>query len=73
MSWNSWNYRVLKRDDEYGVYEVYYDDSGMPHAMSEDPIAITGENLEDIRNELNLILESLEKDVLDYRTLKPIE
>ena len=67
----SWNYRVLKRGDDYGVYEVYYDQEGNPHSMSEDPITPTAESLQDLSDTLQLFLEALQKDALNYETLKP--
>jgi hypothetical protein len=34
-----WNYRIVKRlQGYYGLHEVFYDDDGLPWAMTMDPV-----------------------------------
>jgi len=56
----SWNYRIIrktfkmpagKNEDEFGIYEAYYDDdndSEKVTSLSIDPMAIHGTTLEDL-------------------------
>jgi len=60
-----WNYRVLKKDGALGVYAVYYDDAENVQGWSESPFSPTAENLGELRTTLNLMLESLEKDIIE--------
>jgi hypothetical protein len=64
-SQHTWDFRVLQHDGFYAVHEVYYTD-GIPDTCSVDPIAITGEDLGDLRGELNLMAEAFNKPVLPY-------
>lgn len=68
----SWNYRVVKKGEEYGVYEVYYDDNGFPETTSQTPVAPTEITLKALKERLQLVLEALEKEILDHNTMKPI-
>lgn len=60
-----WNYRILKRDGLYGIYEVYYDKSNKPIACDAFPI-LEDENLEDLQFILNEMLRAFGKEVLNY-------
>ena len=55
-----WNYRVIKKKDVYGLYEVFYNDSGDICAHSEHP-DITGESVKDIKNTLELMTGDVKK------------
>ena len=55
-----WNYRVIKKKDSYGLYEVFYNDSGDICAHSENP-DITGESIKDIKKTLKLMTNDVEK------------
>ncbi len=68
----TWNYRILKRGEDYGIYEVYYDQAGIPKVKSVEPIAPAAESLEELSNCLDLFFEALHKDVLEYETLRPM-
>ena len=64
-----WNYRIIKKssnnDLHYGLYEVFYNNSGEICAHAENP-DIVGESIEDIKKTLKLML----KDVDKYETLE---
>ena len=51
-----WNYRVIKKKDSYGLYEVFYNIC----AHSENP-DITGESIKDIKKTLKLMTNDVEK------------
>ncbi len=61
-----WNYRVLKREGTYGIYEVYYDEKGIPRYCSEDPIKIEEESVDELVDVFYLIKKAFQKTVLYY-------
>lgn len=74
----SWNYRLCREIYQPGTEheevmltfrEVYYDDSGRVIAHSENPVAIYGETVEDIKFALEKMQQSLNKDILDISDL----
>lgn len=71
----SWNYRVMRREftnsageveEEFGIYEVYYDENGNPNGWAKEPRGITAESPEGLRWIHEKIAEALGKPVLDY-------
>ena len=62
---HSWDFRVLQHGAYYALHEVYYTD-GVATTCSVDPIAIMGDDLSDLRGELNLMAEAFGKPVLPY-------
>lgn len=75
----SWNYRIIKRtfempdghkENQYAVYEVYYDIDGLIKARSLNPICVAGETLEELAKDLELYAEALNKPVLDWGELE---
>ena len=69
----TWNYRIVKRiwynkfhedhQDMFDLCEVYYDENGDVDYMTE--AYITEHSIEDMRETLKLMLESLDKPVID--------
>ena len=55
-----WNYRIIKDKDNYGLYEVMYNDDGEICAHSEEP-EIVGESPEDLLETLQLMLSDVKK------------
>tara|TARA_Y100001938_G_scaffold140498_1_gene208756 strand:+ start:293 stop:715 length:423 start_codon:yes stop_codon:yes gene_type:complete len=67
-----WNYRIIKKKDEYGLYEVFYNDSGDICAHAEKPEVI-GETIDELRRSLQLMTLDLEKsknDILQWGKIK---
>jgi hypothetical protein len=64
-----WNYRVMKENSELGVYAVYYDDSGNIEGWSEKPFSPTASNLEELKTTLELMRESLKKEIIDIDSM----
>ena len=62
----SWNYRVVSRDGgaSYGIHEVYYENGGFG-AWSENPISAFGENLVELRDELQFMMKALDSPILE--------
>ncbi len=65
-----WNHRIVKSEDGFGVYyelsEVYYDSKGRPWSYGDATIG--GENLEDIKQQIEWFQVALTKPVLTHPT-----
>ena len=64
-----WDYRVVRQTTEEGdewlsVQEVYYDDDEKPTAQTTD-LQVEGDNIADLRKQLQSMIWALEKDVVD--------
>ena len=67
MGW--WNYRVIKRtygeEDGYEFHEVYYNDAGEIKSWTTEPVNPHGSNMAELRDDLQRMLEALDKPVLE--------
>jgi hypothetical protein len=66
-----WNYRVI-RDGDYGgleIHEVYYDVAGAIVLWSKSPLTPFGLEAEELREDIKLMLEALDKPILDEKDL----
>lgn len=67
----SWNYRVTKRldaawgDEWYEIREVYYGDDEQVQGWTQNPIPVCGESVDEVRECLERMLESLDKPVIE--------
>ena len=65
-----WDYRVVRQtkdgDERLSVQEVYYDDDETPIAHTTD-LEIIGDNIADIRKQLQSMLWCLDKEIVDER------
>jgi hypothetical protein len=57
----------MKKDGQLAVYSVYYDDRGNIHGGSERPFSPEADSLEELRTTLNLMLDALEKEIVEYK------
>jgi hypothetical protein len=55
-----WNYRIIKDGDDYGLYEVFYNEEGEIALHSENP-DVVGESVDDIIKSLELMLGDAKK------------
>ena len=55
-----WNYRIIIKNEEYAIHEVFYDDMGNIIAYSQSPIEFVAESMEELKNQLQWIQEALE-------------
>ena len=67
-----WNYRIIKREvegqsDQYGLFEVFYNDDGEISAHSEEPELVDG-SPEELLTTLRLMLDDAQKSY--YKILK---
>ena len=68
-----WNYRIIRLAPvdgvgfvSYAIHEVHYDEQGNPSAVSENPIRLVAESVEDLVADLKLMQEASSKPTLDY-------
>ena len=72
----SWTYRVMRKVEgkgithyySFGIHEVY----SSPKGWTEDPVALVGESVEELRETLKHMLAALDKPVLDCKTGKAV-
>jgi len=67
---NMWNYRIIKKDKVYGLYETYYNDNQEIFAVS-DVAEITGESPEDILDSLQTMLSDTKKHFDSFYPVRP--
>ena len=72
----TWNYRIVRRisgdDFLYAIHEAYYDKSGLCDAITQDAVGISGDTLEELREDYKMKKEAFRFPVLDYDTRKDI-
>lgn len=64
-----WNHRVMKKQDEYGIVEVYYDEDGSIEIWTSVFVAPYGEDVEELRENIEQMLNCLNKPILDEAEL----
>ena len=66
----SWNHRVMKSKDGddyfYQIHEVYYDKEGKVDGYTARGTSPCGNSLQELKEDLELMLNCLNKEVLDY-------
>ena len=65
----SWNYRVVRNEHGLRIFDVYYDEAGAPIATHEAPTYVYGETVDDLKAQLALMLEALDKPVIEEREI----
>lgn len=72
----SWNHRIVRRnysgDVMYEIHEVYYDKDGKVSGLTQEPISIMEESLEDLKKTIERLQNCLEKSIIDYETNEEI-
>ena len=69
-----WNYRVVRTPDEtwgagefeYGIHEAHYNSDEEVIAVTETPVAVSSNSLEDLRRVFELMALALEKPVIAF-------
>ena len=66
----TWNYRVIKTPVGFSVYEVYYDDAGLPIGTTADPVLdFFCDTPEGLIEELEIIRVAFDKPPLDQEEI----
>ena len=55
------------------IYEVYYNSDGTVDGITEEPIKIREETVDDLRKTIERLTKCLESPIIDYDTLKEID
>jgi hypothetical protein len=67
-----WNYRVIRTTDEKSgesylqIHEVYYSDEDRIRFTSENPIAPGGEDIDELRSDLDHMMEATAAPILEW-------
>ena len=74
-----WSYRIVRKknvwqdprtqEEEsflYGIHEAYYDKAGKVSAITENPVELSGEIIEELRHSWVMMAEAFGKPMLDY-------
>lgn len=76
-----WNYRVIKRvrpaipslaaepEDDFGIYECYYDTKGLICSFSTEPRPVAADTLDELKVEIQRMSRAFKSPVLDYDKL----
>ena len=64
-----WNHRVVKKNNEFGVHAVYYNDNGLPAQVSSEPLSLRAESQEDLKWILRMMEANMCMEALDFHTL----
>ena len=68
MGMAHWNHRVVKSlengQDWYTIREVFYNHDGSIFAYTEEPVDVSGETIEELRQSLGWMIECLALPVL---------
>jgi len=83
-----WNYRLIKRNKPvaeslnkiypdgytyFAIHTVWYDKDGNPNGISENSVEMTGEEVSDLKYDIEKMLEAVSKPVLDYAIFEEME
>jgi len=64
-----WNNRVMRyKDGSLGIHEVYYEDDGTVNGYTIEAVGCYGDDLEDLKLGLDLKLQALDREILDYES-----
>jgi len=56
----------------FSIHEVYYED-GVAFSCTQESVGSCGDNLEELKEDIESFKQALDKPVLDYETLEVIE
>ena len=62
----TWNYRVMKRGDQYAIYEVFYNEDGTVKGYSAEPVCPKAETPDDLAAEVVRYAAALSEPALDH-------
>lgn len=65
-----WNYRIIENKKIFNIYEVYYNNKGEITAISEDPMYPQGNNLEELKGDMEYFLQAFNRPLLKKNKIK---
>lgn len=60
----TWNYRVMNKDGEFAIYEVFYRDDGSVEGYTDSPVFPRADSASGLIEELRRYAEALGHEVL---------
>lgn len=73
----SWNYRIIERKEPtipgqkyYQIFEVFYDKDGNQSGYADDFGGLVGEDIEDLKGGIELMLRAFDASVIKEEDLK---
>ena len=65
-----WNYRIIEKDGDFGIYEVYYkEDNKSIWSCTKNPITVTGNDLPDLEGAYKMMAEAFKAPILKYEDI----
>lgn len=65
-----WNYRMVLRNEEIGIYSVYYDAQGRVEGASQEPQKVMGYSVEGLADTLQQMNECMAKPLLTWENIE---
>lgn len=62
----TWQYRVMNRDGELAIYEVYFYEDGRIQGYGPAPTYPAGETIEELQKNCEMYLTALAKPIINY-------
>lgn len=66
LTWRDWKTKKIRAGFMYDIHEAYYDNKGIISAITQNPVRITGETMEEMRHEWVMMAEAFGQPILDY-------
>lgn len=64
-----WKYKVVVKNNEYSIKEIYYDKDNSINSFIDKPAAAYGVNKRELKQDLEAMLKALQDDCIDQREL----
>lgn len=61
-----WNYRIVIKNGNMGIHEVYYDEHGEPSSVSEDSVVPVASDIEELQDILDRLRRATREPALAY-------
>jgi len=73
-----WNHRILRHEEEdksewFAIHEVFYNNEGIPHSCTENPISIIQPDIEGIKWEIDKLAIAIDKPFIEYSYFEELE
>ena len=68
MTKQTWNHRIVKKEDWYGIYEVYYENDKV-WTCTEEAKSVGGESLEDLKEYYKMMASAFEQPILNWEDI----
>lgn len=62
----TWNYRVMNRDGEFAIYEVFYREDGSVKGYSATPVFPRADSVDELKEEIQRYADALGQVVLPF-------